>query len=105
MCRFILVSAFWLVVSPFATWGQGLSGVPAKIAVSAKPNAQASGLSVIVRIELRDPMNHPAIAAKNIEVVIEGKSDNGATERSKVQINQGQSEAMAELSIPTTGPV
>jgi hypothetical protein len=92
-----------LVISPAAEWGQGLGGVPAKIEVSAKPS---SGEQIVnVHVELRDAVNHPAVASKNVDVEIEGRSENGNVEKSTVVIKRGESGGSAELPIKLTGLV
>jgi hypothetical protein len=92
-----------LAVSGAAGLAQDLSGKPAKIEISAKPLTGNNEQGVTVHVELRDPVNHLAVATKNIEIEIEGRTDKGAAEKSKVLIKQGESSASAELPVKTTG--
>src|SRR5947209_6435185 len=110
--RSLLISFRWIylalvsfAVSPALGLAQDLSGRPAKIEISAKPLAGNNEQGVKVRVELRDPVNHLAVATKNIEIEIEGRTDNGAVEKSKVLIKQGESRATADLPVKTTGLV
>jgi hypothetical protein len=110
--RFLLFPSHWtymaiisFVVSPALVLAQDLSGRPAKIEISAKPSTGNNEQGVKVRVELRDPVNHLAVATKNVEIEIEGRTDNGAVEKSTVLIKEGESSATAELPVKTTGLV
>src|SRR5579864_5768964 len=111
VCRFLSLPCVWtyialvtLVVCPAVALAQDLSGRPAKIELSAKP-LTGNEQGVKVHVELRDPVNHIAVAPKDVQIEIEGRTDKGAAEKSTVLIKQGESSVTTELPIKTAGLV
>jgi hypothetical protein len=96
--------AFIVAVLLFGAAGLGhsdeISGKPAKIAVTGE---SGTGKGLMVRVNLLDPENRPAPANKDFEVEVEGRSETGATEKSKAVVKAGETGTTIVLPFKYTG--
>jgi hypothetical protein len=96
---------FFLFTAAAYTAAQNLTGVPAKLLLSADTTVSRPGGSAAIRIEVVDPDNKPVAVSKDVSVEMETKSEKGESQTKKVIIKAGQTNAVVDVSTATAGSV
>lgn len=102
--RAMLIAVFLL---PAAAFGQikDLTGIPTKIKITSDSVAPVKGENLKVYVTLLDPENRAVAANKDFEVEVEGRSQSGAVEKSKILIKSGQTGQTTQLPVKDSGIV